>query len=102
MASIPPDMREKEKIVGGLLDINQLLWIIGGGVLGAIMFGTSFLILNLPILSIILAIIGVALSLPFVFYKKNDLTLYQHLKYSYEFKTKVKELPNINNGKGVR
>lgn len=102
MATIPPDMREKEKIVGGLLDINQLLWIVGGGVLGAVMFGTSFLILQLPILSIILAIIGIALSLPFVFYKKNDLSLFLFLKYSYEFKTKVKELPNINNGKGVR
>lgn len=102
MATIPPDMREKEKIVGGLLDINQLLWIIGGGVIGATMFGGSYLILQIPILSIILAIIGVALSLPFVFYKKNDLTLFQFLKFSYEFKTKVKELPNINNGKGVK
>lgn len=102
MATIPPDMREKEKIVGGLLNINQLLWIILGAGIGAMSFVFSFLIFSSPIFSIILVILCIASSLPFVFFKKNDLTLFQYLKYSYEFNAKVKELPNKNIKKGVR
>ena len=102
MASIPPDMKEKEKIVGGLLNINQLLWVIAGGVFGAILFGMTFLLFSSLIFSIILFVLGLVTSLPFVFYKRNDLTLYQYLKYSYDFKMKTKELPNVNLKKGVR
>lgn len=97
--TVPPDMKEKEKIIGGVININQFFWLLGGFVLGAVLFIVSFLITKSAIFSIILALIGAIASTPFAFYKKLDLPLYTYLKRKREFKNKTHKL--INQRKGV-
>ena len=35
--TVPPDINEKEKIIGGILNINQFFWLLGGFIFGAVM-----------------------------------------------------------------
>jgi hypothetical protein len=94
MYPIPPDMNEKEKVIGGILNINQFFWMLGGLLIGASlsaifvkMFGGAF--------GLVLALPFCLLGTPFAIYKKNGLTLYQYLTYKRKFKKKVHKLPNI-------
>lgn len=90
---VPPDMKEKEKIVGGILTITQFGWLAIGVVIAAIIFVLFFNTLNLW--GLIIAVpIGLAIGLPFAFYKKKELTLFQYLKLQHEFNKKQKQLPN--------
>lgn len=94
---VPPDMKEKEKIIGGLLNLNQFFWILIGLAIGAGFFAATFsLIGGIPAL-----IIGVILCLtgmPFAVYKKNGLTLFQYMRYKRIFNRKSHKLPNIRKG----
>ncbi|TCK01321.1 UNVERIFIED_ORG: PrgI family protein [Anoxybacillus amylolyticus] len=90
---VPPDMKEREKVIGGVLDLYQFFWILGGLGLGALIFASLFHVIGgTPAL-----IVGFAFcfaGVPFAFYRKNDLTLFEYLKYKRKFKKKVKKLPN--------
>ena len=90
---MPPDTREREKIIGGLLDLGQLLWLLlGAGLYGIFLFtffsmlgGFSFVI-GLPIL---------ASGVPFAFKKINNLTLFQYLRLKRRYKRKIKGFVNF-------
>jgi hypothetical protein len=98
--TVPPDMKEKEKIVGGILTISQFIWLmVGLLIIGAVMFLLYYL--NGAFSMVIGAPLGLAVGLPFAFYKKEELTLFQYLSLKSKFKKKRKELPNIK-GKGVK
>lgn len=90
---IPPDINEKEKIIGGILNIHQFFWMLGGLILGAIVFVVLFPLFG----KFSLAIGGIfSLSgLPFVLIKPKDLTLFEYLKRKRKFDKKTKQLPNI-------
>lgn len=92
--NVPPDMKEKEKVIGGVLNINQFFWILGGLALGASVFAMVFSLTRLGGLSIALGGIFCLSGTPFALYKKNGLTLYQYLTRKRKFKKKVKKLPN--------
>ncbi|MFF2531590.1 PrgI family protein [Brevibacillus sp. NPDC058079] len=91
---VPPDMNEKEKVIGGILNINQFFWVLGGLLIGAGAFALFAQIFGAAI-SLILAIPICLIGTPFAIYKKNGLTLYQYLTYKRKFKNKVHKLPNI-------
>jgi hypothetical protein len=91
---IPPDMNEKEKVIGGILNINQFFWVLGGLILGAIVFAGVFLILGAQI-GAVMGLLACLSGFPFVIYKKNGLTLYQYLTYKRKFNNKVQKLANI-------
>lgn len=89
--AVPPNMSEKEKIVGGMFDLGQAFWLAAGLVSAIVVF----LLFN-PILgkfSLVLALPFVFSGLPFVFYKPKGLTLYKYLIRKKEFKKKTKHLP---------
>jgi hypothetical protein len=90
---IPPDTSEKEKIVGGLLNLNQLIWIIAGALTGAVITILTFNFLGN--IAFFLGFIAIALFIPFVFYKKHDLTFFNYLKLKRKHKNKNKYLSNI-------
>lgn len=94
MYTVPPNMNEKEKVIGGILNINQFFWVLGGLVLSALVFSTTFGIVG-GTGSLVLAIPCIFAGTPFAFYKKYDLTLFQILKLRRKFKKKTKKLPNI-------
>lgn len=91
---VPPDMREKEKVIGGLFDLTQFFWFLGGFVLGGIIFVFSFTVLRMGKLSIVPGIIGVCSGLPFAFYKKEELTLIEYIRRKKTFDKKTKILEN--------
>ena len=90
---IPPDLSEKEKIVGGLLTAYQLLSLIAG-VAGTAIFSLLFFsfIGNAAI------VIGAILFLPtgciFAFKKMHGLTMLDYIKLKLAQRKKVKKLPN--------
>jgi|GEM_PF-6798491 len=89
---VPPDIRIKEKVIGGILTLAQAGWIAGGLVLGLILFLITFTLSKF--LAVSLFIISTAIGLPFAFYKKEQLTLFQYLKYKHQFKKKSKFIIN--------
>ncbi|ADO59553.2 PrgI family protein [Paenibacillus polymyxa] len=91
---IPPDMNEKEKVIGGILNINQFFWVLAGLLIGAGAFAI-FVKLFGGVIALILAIPICLIGTPFAIYKKNELTLYQYLSYKRKFKKKTHKLANI-------
>lgn len=87
-------MKEKEKVIGGVLNINQFFWILGGLLLGAGVLAMGFQIVG-GVFAAILAVPVCLSGVPFAVYKKNGLTLFQYLSYKRKFKGKVQKLPNI-------
>lgn len=90
--SVPPDVNEKEKIIGGVLDLHQFFWILGGLLIGTLVF-----ILLFPVFGKFSLIFGVIFSfsgVPFVVVKKEGLPLFEYYKRKKSFDKKTKQLPN--------
>ena len=86
-------MNEKEKVIGGILNINQFFWVLSGLILGAIVFALSFAIVGGAV-ALTLGIVCCFTGVPFAIYKKNGLTLFELIKYHLRFRKKTKHLPN--------
>jgi hypothetical protein len=94
---VPPDMKEKEKIVGGVLTIYQFAWLGLGLLIAGLIFITLFSAMNLY--GLIIAVpIGSAVGLPFAFYEKEELTLFRYIYLKLKFRKKTKALPNKRAG----
>lgn len=91
--TIPADMNEKEKIIGGILNMHEFLWVLTGFLLGLGTFGLLFPIIGKA--SLFIGLLITPAGIPFVVIKKEGLTLFEYKKRSLEFKRKVKILPNI-------
>ena len=89
---VPPDMNETEKIIGGVLDLHQFLWILGGLIFGAIVFVALFPLFNKY--SLVFGGIAACSGLPFAFVKKKDLPLFEYWKRKRVFDKKEKHLIN--------
>lgn len=88
---VPADMNIKEKIIGGILTINQFGWLMLGLLIGGGVFACTFKLLG-GVPAIICGLLFVPLGIPFAFYKKNELTLFRYLYLKREFKKKNKKL----------
>lgn len=93
---VPPDITEKEKIFGGYFNINQVGWFVLGLVLGIGLFLMTASFLG-KFLSGFCFVLGVGGSLPFVFYKKHGLTLFQSIVLKIKFKKQQKVYINKQN-----
>lgn len=94
---MPPNTNEREKIVGGLIDIVQMFWIAGGLFLAAIIIivlykfmGSVAIIIGFPFLFT---------GLPFAFIKKHNMPLAKYLKYKRRFKYATKHYINKGTNK---
>lgn len=90
---VPPDINEKEKIIGGMLSWAQFLTLIGGFVAGLLVF--AFFFLFIKFFAIVPGLIVMGLTLPFVFYKKLGMSLPKYLERKRSFDKKSHEIPNI-------
>lgn len=90
--SVPPDMNEKEKVIGGILDLYQFFWILGGLLIGALVFIALFPVFGRG--SLFFGILFSLSGVPFVVIKKEGLTLFEYLKRKKRFEKKSKYLPN--------
>ena len=90
---VPPDLSEKEKIVGGLLTAAQLICLIAG-IGGMAIFSLVFFQFLNNIAIIIGAVVFLPLGCLFAFLKIKGLPLFTYLKLKSGHKKKVKKLPN--------
>lgn len=90
---IPPTIKEKEKIIGGILTLGQFAFLIVGLIIGLALAIFIFAITKSIEMAVILFITGLSTGVPFAFYKKNGLTLVQYIKYKKKFIGKEKKLP---------
>lgn len=94
MYQVPPDTKEKEKVIGGLFDWGQFFWFLAGGALGISSFMVVISITGIPILAGIVGIIGILSTFPFVFVKKKEMTLFSYLYYKRKLKKQTGDLVN--------
>ncbi len=85
---MPPDTREKEKIVGGIFDLFQLAWIAAGAVLYALQAMILFRILGY--LCLITGLIFIIWGFVFALKKKDGLPYptYLRLRFRHRHKTR--------------
>lgn len=99
MYQVPPDTKEKEKVIGGLFDWGQFFWFLLGAAIGIVVFAILYVLTGIPILAGIFGLLGIASTLPFVFVKKKGLSLFSYLYYKRKLKRQSGKL--INRRKGV-
>ena len=85
--NMPPDTREKEKIVGGILDLYHLVWIA----LGIILYGLqAFLLFGLlSYVCLVTGLVFVAWGFVFALKKKDDMPYSTYLRYKFKFNKKT-------------
>lgn len=91
---VPADVREKEKIIGGILTIGQFGWCIGGFLIGLASFAGTFLLVRNLTISAMVGLPLVFSGLPFAFYKKRNVPLPIYIMRKFQFKSKNHKLPN--------
>lgn len=96
--AIPPDIREKEKIIGGVLTGSQTVIIaVGAAVAFIVVNGLYNLTAN-----VVIAVLGVAVLVPFGYValkrmpKYGDIEYSQYLIFKHRYNKSRKEFPNIN------
>lgn len=89
---MPPDTREREKIVGGLIDAKQLIWLVIGAGLCALTTIALYFIMGL--FSLIFGLGFLAAGCIFAFKKKEGLMLYPYLKLKHKYKKTIKHYVN--------
>ena len=94
MYQVPPDTKEKEKVIGGLFDWGQFFWFLTGAGIGIMVFTVVLSVTGVPILAGILGLIGILTTFPFVFVKKKELTLFKYLYYKRKLKKQNGRLIN--------
>lgn len=94
MYQVPPDTKEKEKVIGGLFDWGQFFWFLAGAGIGILIFTVLFVITGIPILAGIFGLMGIGSSLPFVFVKKKELSLFKYMYYKRNLKNQNGKLIN--------
>lgn len=102
---VSPDIREKEKIVGGHFTLTQTVFLglalISGVGLGLVTYQT---LNNLPITFFVI-ILGAAPFIPFAFVKiekMGDMELFFFLKIKAEYRFKQKVFLNLNENQRKR
>ncbi len=83
-AMVPPTSKEKDKIIGGKIDINQLIWISCGLILGAIFLAIYSMTIGF-MAGVLLCIPFLLIGCPFAFVKKDSMPLFTYLKRRKEF-----------------
>ncbi len=91
---VPPDTSAKEKVIGGILSVTQLVWVLIGLAMGV---GLGLLLkLFLGQAGLVIGIIpGIIFAFIFCFVKIHQLTVFQFIMYSRQQKARTKQLPNI-------
>ena len=102
---VMPDIREKEKIVGGLFTITQTiplaLALICGGGLAVVTFSATQSI----VMTVVVFIVGAAPFLPFAFIKiekMGNMELFFYLMIKMKYKKSHKVYCNLNENQRKR
>lgn len=94
---IPPNTNEQEKAIGGVLTFIQFFWLLGGALLGILVYITMFSVTKIQFISIPLGILVALSGIPFAFVKKHEMTLFNYITTKRKFNKKNKKLINRRN-----
>lgn len=86
------DTRDKEKIIGGILTVNQLLWILTGVGLYALFVFITYSLLY--VFAFIIFLPFIALGLIVAFKKVNGIPLARYILLKIKYKTITKKYIN--------
>lgn len=90
--NMPPDTGEREKIVGGVMDITQLAWLAAGFGLYVIHALIMFRFVNW--ICLVVGIVFLVWGCIFAFKKKDDMPYPRYLRYKFLFKTRTRHFVN--------
>ena len=96
---IPPNDKEKEKSIGGVLTFVQFFWLLGGAIIAVFVYLSLFALTRVQIVAIIPAIACCLIGLPFAFFKKYNMPLATYLITKRKFDKKSKKLINRRDSK---
>ncbi len=97
--SMPPDIRDKEKIFGGIFTMTQFIFLAGGIIIGIALGLFLYQIIPSIIFVIVGIVLGSCLGVPFAFVKiraLGDMELARFLFLKYQFKHKPKQKIHVN------
>lgn len=89
---MPPDTREREKIVGGIFDLYQLAWIFAGAVLYVIHAVLMFRFVSY--LCLVVGLVFIVWGFFFAIKKKDDLPYPTYLRLKIKHKRKTRYFVN--------
>lgn len=90
--SVPPDTREKERIVGGILTWEQTQYFILGVILCAVVFAVFSVTLD-AVLGAILGLPLLALGPVLAFMRLEDMPVVEYYRLRYRHGKKTLQLP---------
>ena len=95
---VPPNMNEKEKIIGGLLTLPQFFWLLGGLGLGALVFSSFFLLTGSQGFSLVFGGLFSLSGVPFALIKRRGIPLFRYMSLKRKLKQKNTKLPKKRRG----
>ena len=96
---IPPDIREKEKIIGGKFTVGQIVFLIAGFLLALLTMFSLYSLIERPVMAVL---IGLCVGAPFVPYgfrtipEMGDIELFQYRIYQHRYRKSRKDFINVN------
>ena len=92
--TVPADVREREKIIGGILSMAQFVWVIAGFLVGLASLSGVYLLTRTFVLAAPIGIMFACSGLPFAFYKKNGVEWPVYIKRKIQHSRKTHKLIN--------
>ena len=102
---VMPDIREKEKIVGGRFTLTQTIFLALGVVVGGLLGVLVYKLTNSVALAIVTIVLGAGPFLPFAFIKiekMGNMELFFYLWIKFKYGKGQKVFININENKRKR
>ena len=96
---VPPDVRDEEKIVGGIFTKSQFVFLVIGFLGGMGLTVAFYSITQNIVIAILGLVIGLGAGFPFAVIKvrsAGDMELFKYLVKKWKFKRRPKEYRNIN------
>lgn len=96
---IMPDIREKEKIVGGKLTLSQTIFVAVGVVIGG---GVAMLLISNGVNIVFSILLGVILAIPPIFcgikkfYEYGNIEYWRYILMILKYKSSTKKYVNVN------
>ena len=91
---IPPNTNEEEKAIGGVLTFVQFFWLLGGAVLGILIYIGIYALIRVQVIAIPMGVISALSGIPFAFIKKHEMPLFKYITTKKKFEKKSKKLIN--------
>ena len=95
--STPPDTNEKEKIVGGILNFQQTMFLVLGVGIGAIFFFLFYFLINIYFGTFFLLLFSFGAGPLMAFYHIDGYSLDEFLLLSFHHNKHGRKLPYLRN-----